>query len=395
MTDKIKQKNTTKDQGDATHVFEVHTMAKDNELITQQSVKTVSKSLSQQQKQQKTTPVLKEKKEQPVNTTANPFLAKDGGKKDISTHSFALKKSRNVSEKINQTSADMTPKVEKNMEQKMDENIEPIKKPKKTLQIMMIFFIIVFLFGVIGFTVYFFFLSDKKTAGSDVRDIVVETPAEQELVFETEITDNTIGQTYATDLPNYISFDVESVTAAADIAQELLMIEKNMIIENVIVPISFIVTDVNNNPVSFHVFAMSAGMIIPQDVLTSLEENFEIYAYHDPSQGVRFGFVIDAKNVNTLQEALRAQELQLPNAFASILGDSVTDATTLTFNDSVYGAYAIRYVNLDPAEAYSVDYTTHDQKLLIGTSKGTMRSMIDVINQMKIPEQGDTTGFEY
>lgn len=386
MSDK-KEKNTNKKTSSNTHIFEVHTMERDNELKKTQPQENISqqKTAELSKMQKKTAPFGGKKKKEELKA-ANPFLAEESAESAKKAQkpqkglelerspkpkksTFAPQKNDDIIEKINQTPADIAPK----------EAPVPteVKNPKRTLYIVMIVFIAIFILSVGGFTVYYFVFDGGDE--SAVKDIEVQV---QEPVSTTTAEDNVsaelVKQMYSADLPNHFSFDVESPTAASDIAGELEKIEQNMSMESITGPISFIVTDANNNPVSFHVFVMSANMSVPQNVLTSLEESFEIYAYNDPKYGVRFGFAIDARDVNLLQEALSAEESQLPQALTFVLGDDAqVDPAAVAFNDSAYNTYTIRYANLIADESYSVDYTVNNLRLLIGTTKNTLRAIIE------------------
>ena len=120
-------------------------------------------------------------------------------------------------------------------------------------------------------------------------------------------------------------------------------------------------------------------MSFPEDVLSALEENFELYAYDDPAAGVRFGFAIDVKNGVSLPQALTARELLLPQSFDSVIEKNKISANPVVFHDSTYSGQAIRYTNLNPEETYSIDYTVMNNKLVVGTSKDTLRVIVDAI----------------
>ena len=360
MADEKEQKSQ-KTRDSARQVFEIHTMAKDNEIKIAAPQATILKEQASVKKNEKLP------KKQPKKATANPFLSE----KKSDTVSESLKKKGSFSpkaqkepvEKINQTPADIAPKKPK--EQKP-------KNPKNIVRIMMIVCIILFISGAIGVFFWKFILNQEDV----MLEMIDETPIEG-VITESRVDLEESQYTYSTDLPNYFVLDVESEASEADIQTELTKIANNISVDDMAEPVAFTVNDVNSNPVSFHIFAMSAGMNIPQDILSSLEEEFEIYAYNDPEHGVRFGFVIDAKNVNLLQDALKAQEVQLPQAFDVILGSSITDPTGIVFQDNTYNTTPIRYTNLNEAESYSVDYTVSNFRLLLGSSKHTLRAIIE------------------
>lgn len=362
-------KNENKNIDENNHVFEVHTMAKDNEFLSQNISNAPKKPLPQAPRSEKKL-IPFQKKE--AASTPNPFLAKEQAEDARAKKgSFAPQKRTESVEKINYSTEDIAPQKT---------TPKPPKNPKNIVPVMMIIFIVIFILGAIGFAIYLFVFS-KNT---EVAEEPVTNLIEDEIVVEKQ---DVRTQIYSTELPNYFTFDVESDTSANDISQEFQKIERNMKQENISGPISFIVNDINDNPVSFHVFALSSEMSVPQDVLSSLEEDFKIYAYNDPMHGVRFGFAVDVKNINLLQETLTTQETQLPQAFTIIMNGVGIDPAKVVFGDSTYNTHPIRFANLNPAESYSVDYTIYDRKWIMGSTKNTLRAIIDVTKDAAIPDQ--------
>ena len=383
------------------HVFQVHTMDTDN--IAKVSQGTENKTApppkgiklpqinKKQAISQKHIPQSKNSK-QTRQQTDNPFLTEDAAR-GVSAKKglFAPETQKDPVEKINQTPADIAPQDK--TPQKKSGNTQ-----KKMIHIIMIIFIVLFLIGITGFGVYMLKLNkqqpiDNQNVLTDIVDIPTEVDVDNvddsaDKIIDDIKTDDaveTIEQIYATELPNYFSIDVESTTTQQDIATELKTIAQNMQKQDITGPISFIVTDQNSNPVSFHVFSTSAGMNIPQDIATSLEEGFEIYAYNDDANGVRFGFGIDAKNVETLRTAITTSEARLPRAFDIILNKLGVNATSVVFNDNSYKTHPIRYYNLNETESYSIDYTINDNKWIVGTTKNTLRAIIDHVKKVQIP----------
>lgn len=398
----MNDKKTKKTQTQKKYIFQVHTMHTDNEARATKSVDSktaspskgnnlphVKKEQTALQKQSSQSRGSKQSKQQ----TSNPFLASDVPKNtDAKKGTFAPGAQKKTVEKINQTPADIA--SSKKISKKKHGGTQ-----KKMIYIIMIVFIILFLLGAVGFGVYMLKFNTQQIS-DDV--IVADDTMDMPIEIEVDDTDNNINidvdtekipgnievegtesveQLYATNLPNYFSIDVESTTTQQDIATELKTIAQNMQKQDMTGPISFIVTDQNSNPVSFHVFSMSAGMNIPQDILISLEEGFEIYAYNDGMKGVRFGFVIDAKDVETLHTAILASETNLPKLFDIVLNDLGTSATGIVFNDNSYETYPIRYYNLNEEESYSIDYTINNKSWIIGTTKNTLRAIIDSLKE--------------
>ncbi len=394
MGDKNKNKSQEQDKNQKgkriPQTFEVHTMQGDNAKGGQkQSTKNAAPAaLAGVAVQQKTKLPVPKPKQNKQAEGQNPFLTEDSpaSKKDVQKGSFAPGKQKEPKERINYTPDDIVSKGK-------DIDKKSAKKQKKPMKAIMIILITLFILGAIGFGAYIFLFDNSASTNTteivntdnDPVEIPDNTEEDELTVTEDPDTVESVDQMYSTELPNYFSFNVESPTSEDEIAMELATIATNMENQDITEPLSFIVTDSNNNPVSFHIFAMSAGITLSQDVLSELEEDFEIYAYNDAINGVRFGFVIDAKNASTLQTALLANEATLPMAFDIILNGTGTLATNVIFNDSTYNTHPIRYFNLNATESYSVDYTINDLRWVVGSSKNTMRAIIDSLKGKEMP----------
>ncbi len=372
------EKKEKKSQKNAQHVFEIHTMEKDNVLKKNSgNANNSGKAQKKDALRAQNSGATQKKKEQGQSKIANPFLAESkkgaqNSEEKLQNKQTQSKKStfdpytkKEAVTKVNHKSTDSTSKKTQTL---------TAKKSKNMMHIIMIIFIVLFIIGAIGVVVWIFFVNKKESVpAKSVNDtnMVIE---DEMPIMEEDVTEKT--QQYSTSMPNYFVFDVESETSAEDISAEFTKIADNIRSSDITDPVSFVVNDKNGNPVAFSIFAISANMTIPQDILSSLEEEFSIYAYNDSEYGVRFGFVINVANPDALQEALVAQESMLPQSFALLFDTDAVTVTNPVFSDGVYGTYPIRYVNLNSQESYSIDYAVSNLKLFIGTTKDTIRAII-------------------
>lgn len=370
-----KKQNSQNDNVQAQHVFEVRTMKTDNDAKKMQSMaqaeKPVVNTKEKPEKKSFFETTQPKKKEE-----TNPFLSEmpvETQEPQIGNSTFAPKGTEQVVEKNNERIEDIAASLN------ATDSAKPAqKKNNKSLHIIMIIAIVMVVIGLVIFAVYI--IRSRMIPAEEV--IVEENPTQEIEALEEENMED--AGMYATDIPNYFSFDVESANAKDDIAMQLDTIRTNFGIQDEMEPISFIVTDKNDIPVSFHVFAVSAGMSFPEDVLVALEENFEIYAYNDPVAGVRYGFVIDTKNVVSLPQILKDRELLLPQAFAPVIEKEEIGTNPVAFNDSIYNGQAIRYANLNDTETYSIDYAIINDKLIVGTSKETLRAIANSVKSQTL-----------
>ena len=374
-----------KKQNEQSHIFKVHTMASDSNFSSKskQNKKTLNSVLKNkhENKNQSDSPFMQNEVE---GNGQNPFLSDADKTQDLNNtkkNSFAPGAQKEIPGKINQSSSDIVRSKPKPVPKQKDS--------KKLMHTLMLIFILIFLLGAAGFGVYLLKFNTPKTSDTqqqknNISNETKENNGDNSTIKETELPNDDAdsemqSQQYSVNLPNYLSIDTESQNSQQEIRAKLNTIAQNMQEDGLIGPFAFVVTDKNNNPVSFHIFAMSAGMDIPQDILSSLEENFELYAYNDELNGVRFGLAVDVKNVDSLRTAMKNNEKVLPKAFDIILRGNGSAIINAVFRDGSYGTYPIRYYNLDEEGNYSIDYTIANQKLLLGTTKETMRAIIDTL----------------
>jgi flagellar basal body-associated protein FliL len=387
-------KNSKDSKEQESHIFEIHTMQGDIKEAKEKQSKALSQKAKKDVSQKRQavpltpTPMQQNNVQKPISQNlqsqeTNPFLSKE-------SETFVNQNAK-VSEK-NKVPGDIVFEEEKK-EKKIPKKEKAPKKKKSITIVIILIVLILFAAAALG---VFMLQANKQEEDAviikeekqleDIANTIEESLDEDIQESEKKDIQEEVVQTYSVDLPNYFAIDIESETSEDDIIAELSLIASNMIKEDIEGPISFIVTDSNNNPVAFHVFAISAGMNIPQDILSALEEEFEIYAYNDEMLGVRFGFGIDIKDVETFNTAIIVNEDKLPKAFDLILNGLGATANNVVFNDSVYKTHPVRYYNMNESETYSVDYTINDMQFVLGASKMTLRQIIDYLQDLQISE---------
>lgn len=183
-------------------------------------------------------------------------------------------------------------------------------------------------------------------------------------------------QPFALDKPNYLSIDIETATAN-DLRTLLNDRFSKMTENNVTQPVEFIVTDQNNNPVAFSRLAYVANLEIEPNLLSFINEGFSIFVYNDAGQ-MRLGFFLTSKNTTALGENVIKEEAVLPYGFRTLLYDANTATPRrVTFRQGTYNTQVVRFVNIDGDKNFSFDYMVRGNEWLIGSSKNTLRAMID------------------
>lgn len=188
------------------------------------------------------------------------------------------------------------------------------------------------------------------------------------------------------DNPNYLSLDIDN-SDSAKIKEEIKNYAKKVSALNTDSAVEFIITDSQNNPVAFQKFSQVMGIIFPENITPALGTDFSLYIYNDNGKP-RIGLVINVSNESALKTALLAEEPNLPKKLEPIfLATSYTLSNSYSFNSSSYGQSQIRYANITSSENLSTDYSIYNSQLLIGTTKTTLRKMIDYIDaQAKVSQ---------
>jgi len=182
--------------------------------------------------------------------------------------------------------------------------------------------------------------------------------------------------TFSTDQPNYLNI---ATADSAGIKSALADYADKVSKSGLTAPIEFIVTDQQNNPITFSSFASSFGLKLSSGVTADLADTFSIFLYNDQG-AVRLGLAVDSKNDPFLQTNLTREEKNLVSDLSPLfLDNSFTPPTSLVFNKSTYANANIRYANINSSlnPPLSIDYAIFNKKLIIGTSKMTLRAILD------------------
>lgn len=175
--------------------------------------------------------------------------------------------------------------------------------------------------------------------------------------------------------PNYLSIDTESITANG--LQEILRQSAERIMAaHIGEPVEFLLTDKNNNPLAFSRFSYLMQLDIKPEILSSLGEPFSLFLYNDQGivlPGLKLSFVVPG-GVAAFENQ---KETTLPFAFRSILFPGRVVAKEVVFRSGVYNTETVRFVNIDMTGTVSFDYVVRGNDWFIGSSKDTLRAMLD------------------
>ncbi len=248
--------------------------------------------------------------------------------------------------------------------------------------------IIIFILLVVMAGGYYFWATRIQNLSNPLTPWVTPNNKNNNISSSTETTPSTENQpqkdNFSTMQANYLSLNFQDTTTEG--LRTILKSYADKVIQNKTTGIiEFLVTDSLNNPVSFQDFSQKLGLTLPQSILSQLNDSFSLYISADNLQP-HIGLAISQKNSSFLEKALTTEEKRLPQDLDPLfLTIPHTLANVNTFSSSIYGTSGIRYTNIISPEQLSLDYTVSDKQFMIGTSKMTLRGIIDHANLAVTP----------
>lgn len=219
--------------------------------------------------------------------------------------------------------------------------------------------------------VWFFFFRDNK-------EIVVATPVSNESESDStasSVAISVVELPYAIDAPNYLFIDTETITQES-FGELIAETGKRIVTARIAKPVEFLLTDKNNNPIAFSRFAYLMKLELPEELLASLGESFSVFLFNDGGNirlGLSLALTDQAKGANLIAQ----KEKSLPFFFRTILFSGNTIPQGLVFRSGVYNIETVRFVNIDNIQHISFDFVLRPNEWLIGTSRDTLRAILD------------------
>lgn len=270
---------------------------------------------------------------------------------------------------VQKTSPFLDPKNKLTLENRIDKEIQSTAKGRsqeygfwgKIVTIAIIAFVIL----AVGIGGYYFWITRQKPT-----EPIAETPSSP--AIEEPVLP------FSIDKPNYLNIDLEN--SDSDKIKQLLSQKAQEVIDSKITsPIEFIISDLQNNPVNFEEFTAKAGIVLPIELTSNLNNGFSLFVLNDNSK-VKMGLSVDSRDDDKLKSALLQEEPNLSQDLSFLLSlssGSYPSEFEKSFSSSSYKGAEIRYLNIISPEELSIDYVLYNNKLFFGTTKLTLRSIID------------------
>lgn len=234
---------------------------------------------------------------------------------------------------------------------------------------------IVFLFIFMAIGGYYFWISQQKKGVAISPEPISEPVSETIEEPKQPVTPAPAAPIFSLDKPNYLVLDIKT-TDTAKIKNEIKSRAEKIISSDIKTPVEFIISDANFTPLSFKYFSGIMGIKISEKIISNMEETFSLFIYNDAGKA-KLGLLLDAKDEKIAKNQLTQDESLLINQLNPLFLDIPYTVKDAKFNDGQYNSLAIRFNNLISDSNLSLDYTFYGKKLIIGTSKMTLRSVYD------------------
>ncbi len=262
------------------------------------------------------------------------------------------------------------------------EQKQPKKEGKKIGVMLLVLGFILIIIGVGGYYFWKTRLQSTIKTKKEIQKPVNSVPKEVSSVID-KIPPQKKQDIFATDKPNYLVIDQATIDQTG--VKKIIQTYGEQVSQAAItLPVEFMVVDKQNNPISFQDFAQKLGLNFPTAIISQLGTDFSLYIYNDNNQ-IRLGLVVVIQKSELLKKLFLTEEKTLPQDLQSLfLTTQYTLKEKTSFNDSQYKDYSIRYDNVISPEILSVDYTITKNNLIIGTTKKTIRVIIDALQRKTI-----------
>jgi hypothetical protein len=248
--------------------------------------------------------------------------------------------------------------------------VDTTRDPKKEPAWGKLLFLAILIFVVLVFTAAGYYIWLTKKSKEQSSNPVENTQSSQ------IATQNT---SFLADQPNPVTIDIDNM----DKYQIKNILKKNaddVVKSSAKEAVEFNLLNIKNEPIRFEVFSDKVEMKLPASILYNLNSDFRIFSYND-NQKPFLGLSAASKDNEKLSEILVGEEMNLASSLEFFYFTSGYNPDGQTFVADSYGGAEIRSLEVNSDEGISLNYSVYKNRLLVGTSKMTLRSMIDYFNR--------------
>ena len=352
-------------------------------------------------------PPIQPKEEEKPNLSASPFLSKE----DI-TSSFSAPKPPKYppQQEATKKTFQETPPT-KNQEFTPTQNLQPsfsidtlikerLNNPKREALLIKeetrrktswgrLFFLSasIFIFILSGFSIYYYQTNHELPIPSIWLKKLNEITLFEEITSQNQsLPSNQENISFSEKNPNYLNIGSDNADPS-QVRNILLKHSQKVLASQISIPVEFIPTNSQNIPLSFKAFAKKINLGLSQNILSRLsDDNFGLFYYNDEGK-IRLGLSIPLQPGTNIHQAILQEESNLAKELEPIFLSTGYTIENKPFGSGDYAGLEIRYLNIISPEELSIDYTIFDNRLIIGTTKMTVRAIIDKIKTSKMPTE--------
>lgn len=267
--------------------------------------------------------------------------------------------------------------MEREERQKTTISQNEIKEPSNLGRKVAIFSAVLVVIGLI-LGGYYYWVTQMGSQTGDNMAIENDIQESKEIVEVQNEQHETIQAKFSVSNPNVLPIDTENADFSV-IKQVLINTAADVKAEGIDVPLDFVATDKSNSPISFVDFTLAMEIKLPAEILSYAEKDFSLYFYND-NGNVRLGLMAKFSDPEKVAALIRKDEANLYKNFASLfIEDIEAKQGKLVFGDGNYDGNAIRYANINESMTASIDYAIVGNQFILGTSKQTIRSILDKV----------------
>lgn len=232
--------------------------------------------------------------------------------------------------------------------------------------------IIIFVIIVGGAGGYYYWMMKRKTA------VIPEPVPQQTTTPEAVPPVPEIVSKFTKDKPNYLTVDAEKLNAAF-FKDTISQTGNDLSQEKITIPIEFVITDSSKNPLSFSSFSNKIGIKLSKNLSLKIKDSFSLFIQNDGTAN-HLGLLLESSDPKTSALMLQ-EEKTLPSEIRPLFLEMGSLPSKVSFSDSSYNNFNIRYLNIISPEILSIDYTViNNSKIILGTTKNMLRSMLDYLS---------------
>lgn len=222
---------------------------------------------------------------------------------------------------------------------------------------------------------YYFFILKNSTTPEPLKP-EIEIPIITEIIEPEIIPSN----------PKYLNLDFQESASSEEAIEEIRTYISDFKESQDSTLSEYVVSDLNNNPMTFEDFASRLGLDFPDSLLSLIGDDLRFFFYND-NANPGIGIVLESNDDSLLRIEFAKAEPKLLSYLTpllSIIEAPAIPSDPIIFQETTYDGIANRYYNITSPTELSIDYIISGNNLFIGTTQMTIGTIYDLIQEESI-----------